>query len=585
MPLTQAEELELLELEYEQSKQAKYPSAVNVPSGLQDMFFKKTDIPDEPQINPSQMPYPQQSVSRETAREYLPVAAGALGAMAGGSGIVLPSLLAGAGTTAGEVGRQKLEGGKIDLYDAVVSGGKATAGTLAGGLVFKTLSGLANKVFSPQPLNKAQKVAEEYAKENNLPLPLSSATKSRGGMLQLGAENATLPARLKTAKDANKITQYINRVALDEVPAMAQKAKPVEQVVQKGRDFFTSIYNPAKEAGQEGFDKFVSSVGIDTPVRTGNFYGVLDDAIASLQKSGLTSNAKSGGLWGLLQQQKKLGPQPKTLDEYEILRKAISKSGRKASRVAADLKEAILKDYDDVGAELGVSARELAQEAINKSAEFFRLKKDFPELEFFATNKAADDKWLGMLFSGRNAKALTYIRQEHPEIYHELSDTWLAQIINSKTRSTNGIIGKVLDGPALMKWVESNKSDLMRILGKEKAGVLSNFSQYAAATQRSVERAANDPITSMELLTRAGAEGTALFFKPHIMVPTEATAYVLAKGLSNPNSSLFKLFTSGPPELIKKGAKNALMLGGQLAVKPIDNKKLTIKDPGFNVPE
>jgi len=252
----------------------------------------------------------------------------------------------------------------------------------------------------------------------------------------------------------------------------------------------------------------------------------------------------------------------------EVIRKTISKLGSRSEvkTVADKLKEAILRDYDDVGAEIGVSARELASEAIQKSAKFFQLKRQFPELEFFAKD-FSDDKWLGLLFQGRNARALAEIRTKSPELYTELSDTWLANIIQTHTRATDGVIGKILDGPALRKWFEINRKDLNKVLGKQKNQVLDNFSRYANEITSTMKKADKDTLGSFETFVRAGSELGATYQAPMIMVPGEVAAYMLAKGLSNPSSKLFKLFTQGPGAGFKTTTKGGLMLGGQLAVQ------------------
>ena len=55
-------------------------------------------------------------------------------------------------------------------------------------------------------------------------------------------------------------------------------------------------------------------------------------------------------------------------------------------------------------------------------------------------------------------------------------------------------------------------------------------------------RISSDPAA---LLARGAAEATAMKLNPTIMVPGEAASYVLAKGLSDPSSQLFKVFTEG----------------------------------------
>lgn len=562
------QELARRELARRRGEKPTEASAVPVPEGADiSEFFKSTETEPEPRAS-YQLPHPTQTISRESGRAGLPIA-GAMAA-ATGPGVVIPSLLAVGGGTAGRLGQQKLEGKELDLEDATKEGAKLGAGTLAGGLTFKLLGKAADKIFNPTPLSLAEKRAAKFAEKEGLPLPLE---KGGGGLTRKGVSALTLPARWATEKDANKITQFINKMALDEAPKLAPQAKPVAQVAEKGKEFFKNIYFPAKEAGQEGFDKFITAVGANTPVRVGNLSRTVTEAVDDLAKRGFVSTTAKGiqkstdKLGKYLLNLKNNPAQMASLEDVEVIRKTISKLGSRSEvkTVSDKLKEAILRDYDDVGSQIGVSARELAADAIQKSAKFFQLKKSFPELEFFARTNANSEAYLGMLFKERNAAALAEIRKQSPELYKELSDTWLASIIQSNTRATDGVIGKILDGPALRKWFESNNKELRKVLGKQKAQVLDNFSRYAAQVTPAVKRADRDTLGSFETIVRGGAELGAFSQAPYLMVPGEVTAYMLAKGLSNPSSKLFKLFTKGPGKGFKTSTKGALMLGGQAA--------------------
>jgi hypothetical protein len=51
--------------------------------------------------------------------------------------------------------------------------------------------------------------------------------------------------------------------------------------------------------------------------------------------------------------------------------------------------------------------------------------------------------------------------------------------------------------------------------------------------------------------------------KPFLMAPGEAGSYVLAKGLSDPNSTLFRLFTEGVKPSTLKFLETSAKLSGQ----------------------
>ena len=515
----------------------------------------------EETVAPHQMPYPQQTFDRETAKEYLPLAGGIAGTATGGTSLIPSAIGAAVGASAGEATKQKLQGKTPDLWDVVNEGALAGGGTLAGGLIFKGLAEAAKMIFRPKPLPPGSQKAAEFAQKEGVPLPLSGADPTSRGAMMESMSSLALPGRLRNIKDARAVNTFINTTT----QKMTSKAKAIDEVAVKGQGFFKSIYGRAKEAGEEGFQKFVGQVGQDTPIPLRNFTDEAAGAVQTMKEAGI-----SGALMTKLRTIQKAGTTQLPLEFVEGIRKDIGKIARRTNNVKVigdKLKEAIMKDYDEVGAQLGISAREMSEEAIAKYAQFAKLTKEFPQLGRFGKEfgerggTMGSRQWFGELFTEGNAKALNEIRKESPALYRELSDTWLAQLLERNSTASTGMFGKVLDGERFRKYFKANENTFKKILGKEKTEVLNNFSRY---TEKVGELLKTKPIEGQEAAMRLGEiAGTVKF--PAIFIPNEAASYMLAKGLSDPKSQLYKLFTTGPSLSFKKGAKLSLEALGQSA--------------------
>lgn len=525
--------------------------------------FQMPEMPEPEPRAPYQMPYPQPSVSRETAKKYLPFAGGALGATIAGPGLLAAGIGAAIGGAGGETARQGIEGQDLDLWDITKEGAISGGGTLVGGLMFNSLAKAAKAIFSPKPLPPGAKEAAEFAARENLPLPIKGADPtSRAAMAQSVAEMG-LPGRIKSISDARQINTYINQ----SIGQMTTRAKAIDEVAVKGQQFFKDIYDTAKGAGEAGFQKFTSQVGDETVIPMRNFLEATGEAIEKMKGAGI-----SGALMTKLRTIQKAETTELPLNIMDGIRKDIGKIARKNNNVKTisdDLKEAILKDYDEVGAQLGISAREMAEEAIQKYALFAKLTKEFPQLERFGKQfgerggTMGSKQWFGELFTEGNAKALNEIRKQSPKLYQELSDTWLAQLLERHTTATTGMFGKVLDGEKFRAYFEANKTAIKKILGTERTEVLNNFTNY---TKHVGDALKTQPIGGQEATMRLGEVAGGMAF-PHIFIPNEAASYLLAKGLSNPNSVPYKLFTTGPSLSFKKASKLSLESMGQAGAR------------------
>jgi hypothetical protein len=101
----------------------------------------------------------------------------------------------------------------------------------------------------------------------------------------------------------------------------------------------------------------------------------------------------------------------------------------------------------------------------------------------------------------------------------------------------------------LRNWYVTNKDKIKLIYGAPQAKALDNFTSYASYMD-AASRAGNKLPRSLDVLSvgaRLGGAGAAKFIGvgAPLIIGSEGGAYVLAKGLSDPNSALFKLFTEG----------------------------------------
>lgn len=490
-----------------------------------------------------QLPYPpgMTKEERQTAREAVVPAMAVAGAVPSGGTSLLAiggaAVGAGLGATGGKLIEQKLEGKPLDLADAVGEGSHAAAWTAGGGLAFKALGGLASKIFSP--VSDEAKQAAKYAVENKLPLP-SAAQPGKAGMLGQYAEQATFPTRIASINDAKKINTYLNT----QTQALTKDAKVIDEVAQNGQQFFKNVFDTAKETGEGGFTKFLDTMGRDTMTAMHKTKPAIIDLMNKMKASGNTSNQLYQRLTRIVKQ----GTEDLPLEELDGLRSAIGRLAPKAKIRMADKEElinAIKADYDELGAQLGVSARDLVDEAIAKYAKFSGIKKAYPYLERFSKEfgerggTVGSKQWFGELFTERNANALNYIRKESPALYRELADTRLAQLLENSSVARTELFGKVLDGEKLLTELNQNKDTFLKIWGSDKYNVLKNFANYAKQVGETLK---TKPMSGTEASMRIGGAVGGLSYAPQIYIPSESAAYLLAKGLSNPKSILFRAF-------------------------------------------
>lgn len=506
--------------------------------------------------------------------KVLPIAGGIAGSLAtGGTGLVpllLSSLGAGGGAGLGELGSQALSGEKLDPVAAAKEGAVTAAGNMAGGLVLKGLGATAKALFS-SPLDDTAKAAASFAQNKGVPFPLSSAAPgSRAGNIQQGTR-LLLPGEVRTQVDANRVAQFLNR----EVAAIQSKGSPIDEAALKGQQFLRQVFEPGETIYTQTFKGLREAVGDNAAVPLTNTLPAIQGAAESLLARKATGQIAQQ-IQGLAKKPPSMLTTQQLDDLYgELLRKAGKNPAARAEMNV--VLNAIAQDVDEFAKPLGVNFLDDLTKAKGVRDEFRELRK-IPGLErlskdFGGGGALGSRQWMSELFGNPNGKALAELRARNPGLYHELADSWLASNIGKFSRSSDSAIGRVLDGKGLRSWFEQNTDKLKLIYGGPQAKALDNFTNYAAHMSGSVSRASTgkgfDPTN---IFPRAAAEVGGAYVAPFLMVPSEAGSYVLAKGLSDPSSTLFRLFTEGMKPSTLKFLEVGSKLSGQAAANGADSR-------------
>jgi hypothetical protein len=502
-------------------------------------------------------------------RLKVPLAATAASIAVPGSGwlaLAMQSLMGGAGATVGELHRQEQGNFPTDVKGALEEGGKSAATGFAVGTALKGLGAAAKAIFStplPGPAGKAA----QFARDEGVPFPLSSAVPGSGASRTQTAARGLLPGEIRTQVDANRVSQFLNQ----RVGTIVNGAAPLDEAALKGQQYLRQAFEPGETVYTQTFQNLRKTVGDDTAIPLTETTKVLDGVSDALKQRG-----EMKAVFNRIRNIQKGGATEQTVQQLDELYSGLLKDTARnanARREANVVLSAIGKDIDSVAKEFGMSFSDdvAAAKAVRDQ---FRELRNIPQLERLSQpfgergGTLGSRQWMTELFSNPNGKALAELRTRNPELYHELADSYLASNINRFSKPMKDGVGRALDGTALRAWYEQNEGALKLIYGAPQAKALDNFSTYAKYMAGAVDRAANPARISSDpaaLLTRGVAEAAALKLNPAIMVPGEAASYVLAKGLSDPSSQLFKVFTEGFSPATRSFVIKSGQLGSQAA--------------------
>lgn len=504
-------------------------------------------------------------IQRESFHEKsIPVLGGLAGLLIPGGGwgaLGLQSLFAGAGTGAGELVRQNQTREPIRPETAFKEGAKAGAGSFVVGAALKGLGAAAKKLFS-SPLTEPQQAAAQFAKERDVPFPLSSAAPGTGAARAQQASRGFLPGDLRTQSDAAKVTQFLNR----EVGTITQNAKPIDEAALAGQQYLRKVFEPGETVYTETFQKFRSTVGDETAIPLTETRKAIENVSQALKERG-----EMKAVYNRLRNVIKGGATEQTAAQVDELYSGLLKDAAKnanARREVNAVLSALSKDIDGVAKDFGLSFTDDIAKAKAVRDEFRELR-NIPQLERLAKDfgdrggTLGSRQWMTEMFSNPNGKALGELRNRNPELYHSLADSWLANQLNRFSKPVEGGLGRALDGAAFRAWFEQSQGSLKVIFGAPQTQALDNFSLYAQHMTGAVNRAVSGSksLDPSAMLIRGGGEVAGIIKQPYLMIPGEASSFVIAKGLSDPSSTLFRLFTQG----FKPSTRAAVLKAGQVA--------------------
>ena len=552
----------------------------NVPEGTTKAELQRKLGGNKPQFSERQQQIYRQhgllpsKYSKEQEADMIPAIAGVAGALAvpgaGWGALAMQGLGAFGGATAGELGRQALVGEELDVPQAQKRGLVEGAATVVGGGILKALGAGASKLFSTK-LTPDQMIAAKFAKEQKAPFPLlAAAPGSKAGMVQQGSRGM-LAGDLRTHADATKVAQFLNRNVNGVATELAPGASPTAEAARKGQQYLRSVFEPGETQLRATFDDLAKAVGPESAIPRDNTMSVARTVMENLKGRGEVRNPLYTRLRNIFAKGVNRSPTQTIQEMNDFLRGVQDDSfvrGTKWAEEGKQVMDAVVKDLDNYGKNYGLNFADEYGKATTVRAEFRKLK-EIPGLLQLSKElgtkgaKPGDLAWMETLFRKGNGKALAEIRKLNPDLYHELADSWLASNLNSFSKESTGVIGRQLDGTSLRSWFTGNKDFIKEAFGAPQYQALDNFSLYASYMQKASRMADQPALGPGEFLLRAGSEAAAAVKGTPIVLAGEPAAYVLAKGLSDPSSRLFKLFTEGFSPATRKAMLRIGEVSGQ----------------------
>lgn len=513
------------------------------------------------------------------AEQHAPALLGGAAAVAsGGASLPVSALISGLFTGGGELARQKMSREPTDVQAAATEGGKVAAFGLAAGGVLKGLGALAGKLFR-SPLGAEGQRAADFAKSEGLPFPLSSAAPASSAAKAQQSAGALMPAYIRNTSDAQQVTRELNK----RVGLFTQKADVFDDAARRGQQFLKEAFDPGETAMRDVFTGFKAKIGPDAQIEL--------NATRSAAKTAYERMKARGETRGPLYRRLKAYIDPKgpgfksvTMSTQEVddfLRGVTQDTFVKGTTWAEEGKlvaNALVRDIDGYGQNFGLSFSDDYAKAAAGRAEYRELR-NIPGLQSLSREfggrggKLGSIDWMNSMFRAENAKALAKVRELNPPLYHDLADAWLARQIQQFSGSKSELL-PTLNGAGLRNWFEANNKDISQFMTKEQVQALDNFSLYAkhmtgsqVAAKKFAERT---PEATAAMVGRTGAEVMGAIKAPFIMLPTEGAAFLLARGLSDPNSVLFKAFTTGFDPKFRSFMVKSGQIAGQTAANVQD---------------
>lgn len=484
--------------------------------------------------------------------------------------LAIQSAIAGGTSLLGNIAKQQTSSQPVDVASAAKSGAGVAVGNFVSGMALKGLGLAAKKIFS-SPLDEGQQAAAQFAREQGAPFPLSSAApETPAGKIQQGSR-ALLAGDIKTQLDANRVTAYLNNT----VGQMTEKGQVFDDAARQGQQFFANIVNPNKAGTTEAWNAAKEALGADNVIPANAALEAAAKARDALKGAGAQAGQKGDEFYTLLDNFVNSGSD-KTVRQLDIFSSKLIKAGFKGptAQLAREVHDAVNADVVAQATNLGLDdVAKTFTEGLEKRA-LYRKLSQIPQMERLAgelgTGNRGDLKgtfdWMNTLFTKGNGKALAILRDAQPDLYHDLADAWLAKQIDNASGFSQGGIGRQVDGTKLRAWFEQNQDKIKLVFGSDQAKALDNFSLYARYMTGAAKRSSKG-LDPTNMMLRAGSEIASTLYKPGIVIAGEPAAFVLARGLADPNSALFKAFTQGFSPATRSFVVKSAGLAGQEAAR------------------
>lgn len=497
--------------------------------------------------------------------------------------------------------QQGLSNQPLDYGAAAKDAGYTAAGNLAAGTVLKGLGAAARKLFVT-PLTPEAQAAADFAKGSKAgqeirpfqtegggvgselvdvpavpskPFPLSSASPGSRGAKAQNLSDIPLLGNLANQHESNKVVQFLN----SNLSTLTPGATPIKEAAANGQQFLRSVLQPGEDAFKDTFGAYRQTVGDLTEIPLNNTREALQQASAALRK-----RAETGPLADRIKELANVNPESMNAQQLDNLYSGLLNAAKKSESGQVEMNKvlpAIAQDMDAVGKQFGLTFGEDVAKANEVRAQYRDLAK-IPKLVELSKSVRDPQKWLDKLFDPSNGEALGKLRELNPGLYHDLADSYVASNIRQFNEPLKDSFGTALNGKGLREWYVRNADRLKLVLGSPQAKALDNFTNYAAHVNGAIERGAQSKVdTALGAAARfagsGSASGAGAFFSgplaPTLVGLSEGGSFALARGLSDPNSALFKLFTKGvPPSLANFWIRSGQLAGQSAAqaAKPSD---------------
>jgi hypothetical protein len=545
------------------------------PAESEQAMYKQ--VADEAAGVESQVPFFNRPSTSDLARKYgIPAVASLVVPGSGLPALLGQSAVAGAASGGVTLAQQSLDKQPLNYVEAAKDASLTAGGNLAGGLFLKGLGAAAKKLFVT-PLTPEAQSAADYVRGSTAiqpfdngtggigselvdippkaPFPLSSAAPGSRGAAAQKASNLPLLGNLANQADSNRVVQFLN----SQVGTLTPTAKPIEEAAIQGQQFLRSVLDPGETAFRQAFGAYRDTVGDLTEIPLTNTRAALDQAANALRERGET-----GALAKRIISVAKVDPESMSAQQLDDLYRGLLRDASKSGGGQAEMNKvlpAIAQDMNEVGKSFGLNFAGDIANANTVRTQYKDLLK-IPQLQALSKDVKDPGKWFTTLFDPGNGKVLGKLRELNPQLYHDLADSYVASNIQRFNKPVKDGFGTALDGTALRAWYQQNADRLKLILGAPQAKAIDNFTNYAAHVNSSIERGVTgksfDPVNA---LARLGVSGGSTAISPYIAALGEPGSFVLARGLSDPNSWLFKLFTKG----VNPSTANFWLKSSQLA--------------------